>query len=119
MRLDLRYVLTVTTPTIPMRVFRTVTTRQATLLTESLSAPALGFTGAIPLGSGIVATTAGHMWAAIGIMIAGPDADGTTTGMHTAVWATPTEATCITTPAMDSVVEKPSTAAVVFTEVGA
>lgn len=43
-------------------------------------------------------------------MIAGPDADGTATGMRIAVGATPAEATCITTPAMDFAVESPSTA---------
>jgi len=48
--------------------------------------------------------------AATGIMIAGRDADGTATGMHTAVGAIPEEAKCITTPAMGSEVAKLSTA---------
>jgi hypothetical protein len=69
--------------------------------------------------------------AAVGMMMAGPDADGITTVMHTVAGATPAEVRFITTPAMDSMVENPSTVearsavvaastvAVVSTEVGA
>ena len=63
----------------------------------------LGTTGAIPPGSGTVATTA---------VPDGLDADGTTTGMHMVVGATPAEERFITTPAMDFTVEKLSTAEV-------
>jgi hypothetical protein len=61
------------------------------------------------------------MWAVAWIMMAGLDADGTTTGMHMAAGedtlAEARRITTIPTQAMDSAVEKPSTAAVGSTEV--
>ena|SRR5215472_12156788 len=107
MRPDRRYALTVTTPIIRTRVLHTGTTDPAILL----MAPSLvldpGITGDIQRGSGIVATTAAPMSATTGIMTAGLDGDGTTTGMRIGVG--PAEAMSITTPAMDSAVGKPST----------
>src|SRR5215469_6181000 len=99
-----------TTLIIRTRVLRTATTHPATLSMASSSVLDRGITGAILLGSGIVATMATPVTRAT-TGIAGLDADGTTTAMHMVVGVdTLTEAKCITTPAMDSMVENPSTA---------
>src|SRR5690349_20378001 len=102
MRLGRQCALTDTIPTILTRVLRTATTRRATLLMAFSSVLDRGITGDIQPDSGTVATTDAHMSAATGTMIAGQDADGTATGMHTEVGAIPAEAKCITTPAIGS-----------------
>src|SRR5215469_4348143 len=99
-----------TTLIIRTRVLRTGTTRPATLLMASSSVLDPGITGDIQLGSGIAATTATPTWATTGTMIAGPDADGTTTAMRIAAGATPKAVMCIPTRTMDSAVGKPSMA---------